>query len=262
MINSNKLYKKIIFLAKDLSILTKEILFPEKCLGCGTIYKKRYLPYLCQNCFNQIKIHSFPFCPICQRKLPFYFHRRTKKIYLPSCYHQGENQISWLGAATDYNNPLIQKLLKAYKYQFIKEISLTLSAILAKYLIESELEKIIKKEWLIIPIPLYPRRERWRGFNQSELIASLLAEKFNLSLKKDILFRKKPTKEQAGLTLKEREENIKDAFEVKKEVKNKKIILLDDVYTSGLTVKEAARALKKAGAKKIACLTVALKISQ
>ena len=85
MINSNKLYKKIIFLAKNLSILTKEILFPEKCLGCGTIYEKRYLPYLCQNCFNQIKIHSFPFCPVCRRKLPFYVNNKNVVLEIWDC---------------------------------------------------------------------------------------------------------------------------------------------------------------------------------
>ncbi len=108
--------------------------------------------------------------------------------------------------------------------------------------------------FIALPIPLYLDRLKERGFNQSELIAEIFCRKTNVALKTDNLKRIKATKNQAELkNAEERKENIENCFELARpeEIKNKNIVLIDDVFTTGSTVGEAVKTLKKAGANKI-----------
>ncbi|MCJ7508243.1 MAG: hypothetical protein MUO85_05870 [candidate division Zixibacteria bacterium] len=112
----------------------------------------------------------------------------------------------------------------------------------------------------LIPVPLHPSRKRKRGFNQSEILALEISQKLSLPTLKDVLKRKKRTKDQTTLNAKEREENVKGAFSIRDEDKilDKQIILVDDVMTTGATLKECARTLVEAGAREIVGLTVAV----
>jgi ComF family protein len=105
---------------------------------------------------------------------------------------------------------------------------------------------------LIIPVPLHRSRERRRGFNQAELIARQLG----LPMATKILKRRKNTPSQTGLSRNERKRNLASAFEVMHEVKGR-VIVVDDVYTTGSTMNEIARTLKRAGAERVEVLTVA-----
>jgi ComF family protein len=105
---------------------------------------------------------------------------------------------------------------------------------------------------LVIPVPLHRSRERQRGFNQAELIASRLGRPMSVHLVR----RRKNTPSQTGLTRNQRVRNLASAFEVRGEVRGG-VILVDDVYTTGSTVSELARALKRAGAERVEVLTVA-----
>jgi ComF family protein len=105
---------------------------------------------------------------------------------------------------------------------------------------------------LIIPVPLHRSRERQRGFNQAELIATRLGLPMNTRL----LRRRKDTPSQTGLTRSERQRNLAAAFEARGEVKGT-VIVVDDVYTTGSTMNEIARTLKRAGAERVEALTVA-----
>ncbi len=241
----------------------KEMVFPEYCLGCHKIIEKeKFLPFLCRECFFKININHFVFCPVCKKPLLIIYNKNSKKYHIQSCYHSQKKYLSWLGSATFFNEPIVKTLIENYKYKFLKNISLTLSAILIAYLEETSLKEIIKKQnWLITPLPLYPRREKWRGFNQSELIAKEVAKFLEIPYRKDILKRVKPTKEQALLSLKDRFKNIENAFLLninQEEIRGKKIIIVDDVFTSGATLKEAAKTLKQAGVLKVAGLTIAI----
>jgi ComF family protein len=109
---------------------------------------------------------------------------------------------------------------------------------------------------LLLPVPLHPRRLRQRGFNQ----ALLLAQNFpDIPLGRDLLVRQRPTLPQLKLNPRERQANVKGAFLVPSPaaVAGQTVLLIDDVYTTGATVKECARALKQAGAARIEVLTVA-----
>jgi len=114
-------------------------------------------------------------------------------------------------------------------------------------------------EALLIPVPLHPKRLRERGFNQAEPLAEKLAELWAVELRKDILFRKKNTRHQTGLNQIERKNNLQEAFGTKnvEDLKGKKIILVDDILTTGSTLLECAKALKDGGVEEVYGFTLA-----
>jgi ComF family protein len=122
------------------------------------------------------------------------------------------------------------------------------------------------EEWkvdVVVPVPLHPRRLRWRGFNQSVLLGRELSRVFDLSLDPFLLQREVETPPQTQLSEDERRRNVRGAFTVnpQKSVQNRSVLLLDDVYTSGATVNECSRCLQRAGAKNIYVLTLARAVS-
>lgn len=120
--------------------------------------------------------------------------------------------------------------------------------------------KYINNYDYIIPIPLHKYRNRERGYNQSFLILKALAKKNkNIIIRNNILQKQRNIKPQSSLNKLERKNNIKNAYTItnKLEIKNKKILLFDDVFTTGSTTNECSRILKENGAKKIGVLTIA-----
>ena len=111
----------------------------------------------------------------------------------------------------------------------------------------------------IIPVPLSGKRYRKRGYNQSYLLAKEICKYANLNLEQNCLYKIKNNVEQSGLNGLDRQENIKGAYELRNMqiLNNKKILLLDDVYTTGATVNECAKILSKANPSKIGVFTVA-----
>ena len=111
---------------------------------------------------------------------------------------------------------------------------------------------------LVIPIPLHRRRQKIRGYNQTRILAEAISRITNIPMKDNVLARIKYTDPQKQLNDKERRRNIKGAFIVRKEVWGKKIVLIDDIYTTGSTLDEAAKVLYKAGAEKVYFLTISI----
>jgi len=116
---------------------------------------------------------------------------------------------------------------------------------------------------IIVPVPLHSKRLKERGFNQSFLLAHQINKKLSLPVIADDLQRIKWTRPQVELDWRERASNVKGAFTLidNEEIKGKEVLLIDDVYTTGSTVNECARVLKKAGAKKVYVATVARMLS-
>jgi len=219
------------------------ILFPKFCLGC-----KKEGSYLCQDCLATIEIMEYLFCPGCQKRV---LSGRPCK----SC--QRFLKLDGLYFAASYQNYLIKELLNKFKYgPLIKELVEPLtSLIITHFLI---LGKQNFSEFSLVPIPLEKRRLGWRGFNQAEEIAKELAEYLKIPLFTKALIKIKKTLPQVEAKDKnQRKENIIGAFFCKNNVKDKKILLVDDVYTTGATMNEVARILKKAGAKKVWGVVVA-----
>ena len=208
-----------------------DIFFPPICLSCKKYLEEKEKPDLiCGNCFQSIKIY--------------------KNLFRPS------SQLI-LAAATSYGNSATKELIHCLKYKGFLKAQKPLGEILIKYLENLNLDL---KNYLIIPVPLYYSRLRKRGFNQAEILAEIVSKHFGWQLETRVFKRIRETKPQIEMKdYKDREANIKNCFDVtnKNAIKNKNIILVDDVYTSGATMKEAIKILKRGGAANIIALTVA-----
>lgn len=217
-------------------ILMKKILldlfFPKFCLNCNCKGS-----YICQDCLALIDISS--------------------RVLYPA------NYLSRLYFAADYENFIIKNLIRKFKYKpFVKDLAKTLALFIIIYLqnLENPAQFFqANQDFILASIPLFKKRLKWRGFNQAEEIAKQLSLFLNLPFNNNILLKIRKTRLQTDLAQNERKQNIKNAFvcQNKELIKNKNIILVDDVYTTGSTMNEAAKTLKQSGAKKIWGIVVA-----
>lgn len=216
-----------------------DLIFPAVCLHCGTeLMETEKTSRICHKCLGEIRINSTLFCARCRARLP-----DNRKI----CHRDTQYM---LAAAVNYDGP-IKDIVHQLKYRRWTSLADVIRPILNEYIgkIDLSLENSV-----IIPIPLHPERLKERGFNQSEIIGSIISEISGIPMRDDLLIRSRKTKAQAELkNFQERSENMTGAFSAinSDALKNKNVILVDDVYTSGSTMDDAARALRESGAKKI-----------
>jgi ComF family protein len=229
-----------------------DCLFPIYCVNCQSFIPAAKQLYLCDNCLDSIVINSGFICPICFRRV----------VDFKKCLHSNKkSHLDFLGSALFYDHPVIKNLIHQFKYQYIKEIAFTLANFLNVFWTKTT--KTIEEDWggyIVIPIPLHKKRLCERGFNQSEEIAKIFAHQFNFKILDNILIRKVDNPPQAKIeNYEQRYKNIKNIFEVRSPglINGQNIILIDDVFTSGATLQEAAKILKNNGAKKIIGLTIA-----
>ncbi|MGB6839061.1 MAG: hypothetical protein WBD86_01440 [Microgenomates group bacterium] len=141
------------------------------------------------------------------------------------------------------------------KYKFASQIAQELASYAADEILKNR--HFLPKNALLVPIPLYWQRKNWRGFNQAEEIGKIMSKKLGWDFNKNLLIRKTSTKPQVELRGKERKQNIRGVFKLNKPLdKIKPIILFDDVWTTGSTIKEAAKVLKRNRAKTVWALTI------
>lgn len=170
-----------------------------------------------------------------------------------------------MGAAANYEDDIVRNMIHGLKFRFLIKCGEALGELLVRYADSvADLKKILignKKEIVVVPIPLSKKRLRDRGFNQSEIIARVFANHYALDLALDCLVRARDTKPQSETeNVAERLKNVSGCFSVvnEKQLQNKKIaILIDDVVTSGATIRAAAEELKNAGIKNIIALVTA-----
>jgi competence protein ComFC len=230
------------------------IIFPKECVNCGNSGK-----WICFDCFNLIDFKPLNLCIFCEG---FSFLgltcRKCKK----------DNYLDGAFSFNSYNNIILKKIIHNYKYNNVKSFSNNLSSILT--IVLKNIEKaqainvipcIIDKNTLFFSIPLHKRRLRYRGFNQVELLLDNLVLKDVVSLGKvgRGLVRGKYTKPQVKVeNKKERLKNLQGVFNYSgKSIKGRKIILIDDVSTTGATFNECAKVLKSSGAKKVYGVSIA-----
>lgn len=196
-------------------------LFPHQCLGCG---KNNEL--LCKECLE--------------------------KIGWPSLIKDGN-----IFSASDYGDETMKKAVWTLKYKKAKILAEPIAELIHRRI----WNKMETKNPILIPVPLSKKRMRERGFNQSELIARHLSDKIkNIGCLTNVLYKIKETPTQVSVkNRKERLGNLKNCFTVKNPelIKDKNIILIDDVSTTGATLKEASKILKQAGAKKVIAIVAA-----
>jgi ComF family protein len=220
-------------------------LFPRTCLSCG-----KNGGYVCGKCVSKVrKIEQV--CAYCNKAtIDGLTHIKCRK----------KPELDGLVSLWSYWG-VIRKAILGLKYKFATDISKELTGHLAKYLKDNSY--VFSRDWVLIPIPLHKSRKNWRGFNQVEEIGKQLSEKMEWKYNNSILARSKKRPPQTDLKGEERKVNVKDVFTINPNIKltdqriNKSFLLFDDVYTTGSTLKEAAKVLKKSGAKKVWGLTIA-----
>ena len=217
-----------------------DLLFPKRCVSCG-----KFGAYICKDCFSKIEFIQKPVCPVCQRQAV------GGKTH-PGC--QGRLRLDGLVVATRYSGS-VKKAIAKVKYKWAYDIAKILIDLIVVNLWKFDLAS----DLILVPVPLHVRRKKWRGFNQAEILAKSLSLKFNQPYG-EYLARIIETASQVGLKKDERKKNVKGAFRLRTgaDVSGKNILLVDDVYTSGATMQEACRVLKKAGAKTVWAMAVAL----
>ncbi len=224
------------------------ILFPLCCIGCG-----REGELTCAQCQETLQFLP-PCCFVCGRLAP----ERDEACPGRTCVPCRKKTALWAFLSPfQYEMPLIHTLIKNLKYKNARILGRTAALLLARY--TPRLYALPADEMILVPIPLHPRRRRRRGFNQAALIAQEYALLTSLPVHTDLLQRIRSTYSQTTLSHEERLANIKGAFRVTKpeHAAGKTILLVDDVKTTGATLEEAARTLRKAGARKVSALTLA-----
>jgi len=224
--------------SKSLYSALIELVFPSSCVGCGS-----FGPLVCENCLRKIG-EPQDTCVFCDDKT---LHGKT-------CYQcQTKNSLSGVISVGKYQNIILRNAVHALKFSGVKEISALLGNMLTKRISQTLGGSL--SEFTLVPLPLHPIRKRERGFNQAELLAQKIVVNIALPCQ-EILIRTRATKPQAKIDHKTenlRKENVAKAFAKNPVTTNipEKIILIDDVATSGATLEEAAKTLREAGAKKI-----------
>jgi ComF family protein len=239
--------KKILVKAKNFFL---DLLFPIRC----HVYGEEGL-WLCQSCFRKIPLIKQDKCPLCLKA-------SQKGFLCFSCLKR--NPLERILLASDYRNSVLKETIHIFKYESIRDLAEPLGVLLVETLHRDNLDfNTSTLDFIIIPIPLHKSRLRERGFNQAELLAKVVGEKLKLKTV-NILERKKFLLPQTDLKdSRKRRENVRGVFSLNPDkslrnlIRYSHLILVDDVITTGATIQEAARILKKAGAQKIWALALA-----
>lgn len=220
-------------------------MFPKTCCFCGKISKEE----LCDDCKNKIIYIKEPRCKKCGKPI-----RYKEKEYCQDCanrkfyYEQGRSL--WI-----HKEPVSHSIYwfkyhnrRIYSEFYAKELCRIYGSTVKRWGID-----------LIVPVPLHWKRRLQRGYNQSELIARKVGKMLEIPVETKVVRRVLNTKPQKKLNDKERRRNIKEAFEVtNKGVQNRKILLIDDIYTTGSTINEISRILCEKRQNKVWFLTISI----
>jgi len=227
-----------------------DILLPERCLSCERVITGRKEISFCPECLHTLKLIQSPLCTQCG--IPFFksagsSHLCGYCIKTGWHFHRARAVLCYL--------PPVTAAVRFFKYQGKMHGLKTFAALSRKFL---QLQPIEEPD-LIIPVPLHVKRLRQRGFNQALVLAKKIFPEYVNRINPYVLERHHWLRSQAGLKGVERRRNVKNAFRVSRPelIQNKKILLVDDVFTTGATVDECARILIKNMATRVDVFTLA-----
>lgn len=225
-----------------------DLVFPPRCPVCNTIVADKALG-VCAECFDELQFVAEPYCMKCGKPL-----ERDGHEYCGDClskkhiYEEGR-------AALVYDDNMSRSIYR-FKYNSKAEYS----RVYGRIIYERLKGKI--HSWnaqALIPVPIHKSKLKKRGYNQATLIAKELSRYCNIPVNEHIVYRKIPTEVQKNLSATERENNLKKAFIVRKNVvKLNTVIIVDDIYTTGSTIDAVARVLKAAGVEKVYYISLSI----
>lgn len=204
-----------------------DLLFPRFCVLCDTQNS-----LLCKECKkNKLEYYTARFCHVCKKNSQNdLVHQICRK----------RTNLDGVIVVAHYNK-FAKILVEEMKYNLYFSVSSEIGQLMKAKLLEYDINYEVA-----IPVPLHKFKENYRGFNQAELLAEVVSENVDSCLK-----RIKNTKSQVNLNRRERLENLKDVFQLKRKVKYQTVLLVDDVMTSGSTLEECSSVLRNAGVEKV-----------
>ncbi len=215
-----------------------DLIFPQKCIGCG---KEGIV--LCPSCRVSLPAIKPPLCPLCGRP-------QSSGILCPGC-------VSWQATIDGIRSSfrfegVAQQAVYQLKYRNLRVLAGPLAGLMNDYLAENDIPGDV-----LVPVPLHKKRIRERGYNQSALLAKYLGKLAGMPVVDDCLVRRIHTPPQARTAnVEERRNNIEGAFTCRDErLSGRKVLLIDDVSTSGATLDACAEVLKETGVKSVWGLT-------
>ncbi|WP_230342373.1 ComF family protein [Methylobacillus arboreus] len=222
-----------------------ELLFPQSCLLCSS-WQAGSLG-ICGNCLHDMPWHLSNTCPQCALPSPG-GHLCGHCIQAPPAFDTTRSLFQ-------YQFPL-SALLQQYKYRQLLTLAHSLGNLLAEHVRQQSFADCI------IPMPLHKQRLQQRGFNQSVEIAKVVSKQLHIPLNLQACARIKPTPPQASLPYKQRIKNMHGAFDCNTSLQGMKVVLLDDVMTTGASLNALAKTVKAAGASHVECWVIARTLSQ
>ena len=232
-----------------------DLLFPPLCHICKAFIPEAGELFICAGCLEKITFLVTPLCSVCGT--PFGTEHGSDHVCgaclrLPP-FHTCRSATLFAGAVQE----LIHRFKYGHRVHLCQPLGLLTARALAPFSIEAAPE-------LIVPVPLHRKRLRQRGFNQSQLIGGLLAQQWGGVLELGNLRRVRWTEPQTSLDAADRRDNVSGAFAVRnpRRLAGKRVLLVDDVLTTGSTMRACAEALRQAGVAEIFAVTVARSLPQ
>jgi competence protein ComFC len=240
------------------------LVYPQDCLVCNAPVARYQDQSVCGRCWERVLQLRLvpPWCPSCGVPVgtgPLE-HSETNSmaaVPLSLCLKCALQVPPYSGARSfGYYTSELRQLIQAFKFKGRRDLARLLAPLIASTCLESWPER---EADVIVPVPLHSKRKRERGFNQAALLATMAARLLGLGCREELLVRARPTLPQVGLTDAERSRNVWKAFKCTHPslAQGKRLVLIDDVMTTGATVASATEALLEAGALRVSVLTIA-----
>jgi competence protein ComFC len=230
------------------------VLFPAGCRICDKLLARASRVPICDKCLDSFEAPAEKKCEVCGQALGWFTQREGEPLVCRAC-QQKTYAFERARSYGIYDGPLVRAML-LLKWERMDPLGAWFGERLAEMV---RGDSVLLAADVVVPVPLHRDRERHRGYNQASLISKPLARKLGLPHKVVLLMRTRPRPDKQVLSLEERWESVRGAFATRpgSQVDNKRVLLVDDVMTTGATLDACARALLESGAKSVLGLTVA-----
>ena len=238
----------------EISDAVVSVFFPSGCRICDRLLTSASRVPLCEECLSSFERVPGILCEVCGRPLPGLRQEPQEPLLCPACRDK-TYAFERARSFALYENAVVRAIL-LLKFEQIEPLGAWLAERLAE-IVSAEGDTMAAD--VVVPVPLHRERERERGYNQAALLSTPLAKKLRLPHKAVLLVRTRARPDKQVLSLEERWESVRGAFATRpgSQVDNLRVLLVDDVLTTGATLDACARALRDAGAKSVIGLTVA-----
>ena len=232
--------------------LALNTLLPMECMGCSQPLTDNPVPFFCRSCWDEIRPLTGPVCPRCGYPFP----SELSLTYSPT----------HLCGECRHHKPAFTQARSLFTYEGVMRKAIHLLKYQGKVSLVPHLTTLMNAAWqpipnldLVLPVPLHPARLKDREFNQALLLADQLAKEFHIPVSFRNLRRGRVTPAQTNISRKARRKNLRRTFFLKapQDIKGQRVLLVDDVLTTGTTVNECAKALRKAGSSDVYVVTLA-----